>query len=114
MSNGSDAHLGTWLVVGVLIGLALALLLGVLALGARRVARARRSARTSPAPLPGAAVPAPSGGPAAAGAAFADDDLPGFAERPPGWTAESRVPSPTHPAQAVQSPAPPDDRPAPG
>src|SRR3954467_13570498 len=111
MSNGSDAHLGTWLVVGVLIGLALALLLGVLALGARRVARARRSARTSPAPLPGAAVPAPSDRRATAGAAFAGDGLPGFAERPPGWTAESREQPPTVPAGTVQGSADVVDQP---
>jgi hypothetical protein len=80
MSIGSDAHLGTWLVVGVLIGLALALLLGVLALGVRR---ARRSAGRRAGRQPDA--PARTG-------AFPDDDLPGFAERPPGWTPEEAPP----------------------
>ena len=67
MSNGSDAHLGTWL-VGVLIGLALALLLGLLVLGARRATLARRSARTRSVQPPTAAAPSPG-----AGRAFADD-----------------------------------------
>jgi hypothetical protein len=91
MSNGSDAQLGTWLTVGVLIGLALALLVGVLVVGVRRARRVTGSRRR---PVPRQEVPPAPAAPGPAGPTFPIDDLPGFAERPPGWTAgPTAVPS---------------------
>ena len=85
MSTAADAQPGTWITVGVLVGLALALLVGVLLSGvfrARRAARAARARRAAaPAPLP--AVGPPPSGPAAV-VGFPVDDLPGFLDRPPG------------------------------
>jgi hypothetical protein len=110
MSNGSDAHLGTWLVVGVLIGMALALLLGVLAVGVRRARRARRLVGPPPPqrPATGSAPAATRTGPT-----FAVDDLPGFAERPPGWTAGHWTPSPDSASEHADSGSGPGASPTP-
>jgi len=106
MNNGPDAHLGTWLTVGVLIGVALALLVGVLAVG---VLRARRAAGARAQP----AAPAPATAPAQPvldpGPAFAEDDLPGFAEQPPGWTPGPRTAPAAPGAAGTPAPLPTDD-----
>ena len=86
MSTAAEAQPGTWIAVGVLVGLALALLVGVLLAGAGRL----RTRRARPAPTPAAdAAPAPTAEgapapPAPAGPAYPDDDLPGFLDAPPG------------------------------
>ena len=77
MSTAAEAQPGTWIAVGVLVGLALALLVGVLVSG---VLRGRRAVRAHRDPAP-AVEPPPAPVPAAG---FADDDLPGFLDRPPG------------------------------
>ncbi|MFQ1001618.1 hypothetical protein [Modestobacter sp. SSW1-42] len=103
MGTAADAQPGTWITVGVLVGLALALLVGVLLSGvlhARRAARARRAATPAPAPAVEPPPPAPVRG-------FADDDLPGFLDQPPGWDAGAASPPPP-------APAPPDDAPRTG
>jgi len=125
MSTAADAQPGTWIAVGVLVGLALALLVGVLVSG---VLRARRAVRAR-----GAAVPAPAVEPAsppAPVAGFAVDDLPGFLDQPPGWDAgrgalpaaaraERVAPAVddaprTGSTAAAASPAPPHDDGSPG
>jgi hypothetical protein len=108
MSTGSDAHLGTWLAVGVLIGLAVALLIGVVAAGVRR---ARRAPGSGPQPRHAAAAPpadrGPAAGPDAGAGTFELDDLPGFAEQPPGSAAgHQSLPPPTPAVGTVGPPEP--------
>ncbi|NEK95841.1 hypothetical protein GCU67_16960 [Modestobacter muralis] len=79
MGTAAEAQPGTWIAVGVLVGLALALLVGVLVGG---VLRGRRAARARHDPAPAVQPPpAPVAG-------FAVDDLPGFLDRPPGSDAD--------------------------
>jgi len=83
MGTAADAQPGTWITVGVLVGLALALLVGVLlggVLRARRAVRARRASAPPPAVEPRTGTPAAVPG-------FPVDDLPGFLDQPPGWDA---------------------------
>jgi hypothetical protein len=107
MSNGPDSHPGTWLAAGVLLGLALALLLGVLAVGVARARRNRRPLRQAGSghrqQAPAAAGPEmPSG---QAGTSFAVDDLPGFGEQPPGSTGEPGTLASAPPADRTSAPA---------
>jgi hypothetical protein len=111
MGTAAEAQPGTWITVGVLVGLALALLVGVLLAGVlrtRRAVRARRAATPAPVVEP-PAEPAPE-----AVTGFPDDDLPGFLDQPPGWDAGPAAlpaPEPTVlPAErtgASAAPAPP-------
>jgi hypothetical protein len=102
MSTAADTQPGTWITVGVLVGLALALLVGVLVSGvlrARRLTRARRAATPAPAPV---VEPGPTPAPVAG---FPDDDLPGFLDQPPGWVA-GPAPQPAEPVTAPAQDAP--------
>src|SRR4051812_5668723 len=76
------ASAGPWLVLGVVVGLVLAGSLA-LAMGAARGTRRRGGA-------------SPPGGPAQREPpeGWAEDDLPGFLEHPPGVGAEARAPEP--------------------
>jgi hypothetical protein len=96
MGTAADAQPGTWITVGVLVGLALALLVGVLlggVLRARRAVRARRAAAPPPAVEPRPEAPAAVTG-------FPVDDLPGFLDQPPGWDAGTTTPRAAAPAAA--------------
>src|SRR3954468_19002530 len=104
MSAGADTQPGTWLTVGVLIGLALALLVGVLVAGWRRSRHSRQPLVTHETTAPSEPL----------WGAFSIDDLPGFAERPPGWMAgpaptatpnHQRTPPPPEPGVPVSNPA---------
>ncbi|MEU2347469.1 hypothetical protein [Modestobacter sp. NPDC049651] len=104
MSTAADAQPGTWITVGVLVGLALALLLGILlaAAGRARAARAGRRPARHAAPPP--APPAPPAAPPAP-ARFEVDDLPGFLESPPGSPVVPAPPAGEPPAAPAGPPA---------
>ncbi|MCW2509436.1 MAG: rane protein of unknown function, partial [Modestobacter sp.] len=100
MSTAATAQPGTWITVGVLIGMALTLLVGILVGAAWR---ARRSRRAADRPSPALADPPPTD-PEPAAPAFAVDDLPGFLDRPPGWVAGPAVLPAAAPADRTMSP----------